>query len=324
MDLTDQKILAELDKNTRIPLKQIAKKIHASQQMIDYRIKNLIKKEIIYSFATIINPFSLGYNLYITNFSFEENISEDKDNLLTYLRDNHQVFWAAIIGGTFDLMIITATKNFSEQEDFLDKLFKRFPNKFSDYEIFPIIEINHYSHKFFGATDFSKYTITEVEPVTISATDYKILEELKNDSRQSMLSVGQKIGVDYHTVKNRIEKMTKKGVIMGYRMFLNPEKLKMNSYHVFLSLRKYSKSDEKMFLAYVAAHTNVVKSLKLIGGRWAYNLSVEIESREKLQELLISLRKLFPIIDDINTCPVFHNIEIDYLPISKKITKEKN
>ena len=54
LDIKDKKILYELDKNSRIPLSQLSKKVQLNEQTVHYRVKNLIKKgiikNIIYSF----------------------------------------------------------------------------------------------------------------------------------------------------------------------------------------------------------------------------------------------------------------------------------
>jgi len=45
LDLTDRKILIELDKNCRTPEQQIAKVVGKSREAVKYRIQQLEKKE---------------------------------------------------------------------------------------------------------------------------------------------------------------------------------------------------------------------------------------------------------------------------------------
>ena len=44
VDKTDRKILAELDKNCRIPTTKLAKIVSKSRQTVEYRINQMIKK----------------------------------------------------------------------------------------------------------------------------------------------------------------------------------------------------------------------------------------------------------------------------------------
>ena len=47
LDLTDRKILAELDANCRISNSALAKKVNKSRESVKYRIQQLQKKRIL-------------------------------------------------------------------------------------------------------------------------------------------------------------------------------------------------------------------------------------------------------------------------------------
>ncbi|RLI05295.1 AsnC family transcriptional regulator [Candidatus Bathyarchaeota archaeon] len=55
--------------------------------------------------------------------------------------------------------------------------------------------------------------------------DQKILEELLKNSRQSFREISKKVGVAVGTVLTRIKSMEKEGIIEGYTVILNHEKL---------------------------------------------------------------------------------------------------
>lgn len=59
----------------------------------------------------------------------------------------------------------------------------------------------------------------------MDATDYKILELLQKNARISMKSIGQKVGLTAPAVSDRIKKMEKNDVILGYKAVVNVEKL---------------------------------------------------------------------------------------------------
>ena len=61
LDKKDFKILLELDKNARQTDSKIAKKIGLSKQVVNYRIKNLIKDELITKFYTLVN---VGFGIF--------------------------------------------------------------------------------------------------------------------------------------------------------------------------------------------------------------------------------------------------------------------
>ena len=55
LDKKDRKILYQLDLNSRATLSDLTKKVGLSKQVVDYRIKNLLKNKVIKQFYIIVN-----------------------------------------------------------------------------------------------------------------------------------------------------------------------------------------------------------------------------------------------------------------------------
>jgi DNA-binding Lrp family transcriptional regulator len=61
--------------------------------------------------------------------------------------------------------------------------------------------------------------------MTLSDTDVKILQALLEDARFSSRQIAKKVGVSVGTVLSRIKKMEEDGLIKGYSVIMNHEKL---------------------------------------------------------------------------------------------------
>src|SRR3989344_4558251 len=61
LDAKDRKILYELDINSRQASSKIAKKVGLSKQVVNFRIKRLIKEKLISFFYTVIDISKLGF-----------------------------------------------------------------------------------------------------------------------------------------------------------------------------------------------------------------------------------------------------------------------
>jgi DNA-binding Lrp family transcriptional regulator len=61
--------------------------------------------------------------------------------------------------------------------------------------------------------------------MVLSETDVKILQVLLGDARFSSRQVAKKVGVSVGTVLSRIKKMEEEGLIKGYSVMMNHEKL---------------------------------------------------------------------------------------------------
>ena len=92
LDLKDKKILYELDLNSRATLNEIAKKVGLSKQVVDYRLKNLIKESAIKQFYTVINFSKLGYTQYKLYLKFQNVNPETEKEIIAYWVNNKNFF----------------------------------------------------------------------------------------------------------------------------------------------------------------------------------------------------------------------------------------
>jgi len=61
--------------------------------------------------------------------------------------------------------------------------------------------------------------------VSIDEVDRRVLEEFLRDSRQSMREIAAKLGISVGTVLARVRRLEREGVIKGYTVLLDYEKL---------------------------------------------------------------------------------------------------
>jgi len=59
----------------------------------------------------------------------------------------------------------------------------------------------------------------------LDETDRRILSVLQRDARTSMRKISEEVGVSLGTVSNRVRKLEGTGVIRGYALLLDPEKI---------------------------------------------------------------------------------------------------
>jgi Lrp/AsnC family transcriptional regulator for asnA, asnC and gidA len=66
------------------------------------------------------------------------------------------------------------------------------------------------------------------EAISLDSLDWKILEALQENSKQTYSEVGRQLGVAHSTVYDRIRKMEKNGVIKKWTVDIDHEKIGMN------------------------------------------------------------------------------------------------
>lgn len=316
MDKKDQKILIELDKDPRITTSKLAKKVRISQQVADYRLKKLTEQGYVAKFGTIIDLYRLNIQQYRIFLRFKGIGADKKKKIFTFLKKHPQVYWAARIGGRFDLLIVIGVANYPSFEEWMDELYKAFPQCFHDYRANYVLTHEMYKHKYWSQhtpSDFISYG-TGVDIEKIDELDWKILKQIKDNCRIPALQLAQKFKTTYKTIQNRIKKLREQKVILGERLFIKDET--SPRFIVLLSYSEFSKTKEKKLFAEFREHPEITQSLHMFG-TWPVFLHVRAKSSEDLQNLIIQLRERHPLIQNHEAIPVFEDILINLLPIEK-------
>lgn len=312
MDKIDQKIFKELDINSKISLSRLARKLKISQQVAAYRLKRMLDQKLITKLATIINLKALGLEHYRIFFTFNAKKEYSNKKLFDYLKSKKGIYWAARIGGKYDLHLVLFVRDFEEFDKFVDDFNKAFPGLIKDYKSSYVVDHRIYRHKY-SSGDYSAIEYGYDDKLrNIDKLDYYILSKLKDNCRLSALELSKEKKVSYKTIINRIKRLEKDRVILGYRAYLKAVKEK--PFIVLFSFKNYSRKTERSLIAYLARKNNVTQTLRMFGV-WALYLHVRIEDNEKLQNLIIDLRDRFDIIDDYEIIPVFEDISINLLPV---------
>ncbi len=311
MDKIDKKLLCALDSDPRITTSKLAKKGRCSQQVADYRMKRFVERGIITQFGTFINLKALGYEAYRVFFTFHRKKEYTPKKIFAHLHEAEGVYWAARIGGKFDLVLSVCVKDFAGFDAFIDRLNAAFPGLIADYCCGYVVDYVLCRHKYFNLDDsFLRYGYDDAL-VSVDDIDLKILCALKENCRRSALDIASDVGVSYKTVINRVKVLEEKKVILGYRLFLSSQE--HLPFLILVSYGTYSHGEEKKLLAYLRKASPVTQVTRLFGS-WSLMLNVRSLGNEELQEFLIDLRDRFSVISGYEIVPVFTDVAIDLFP----------
>jgi DNA-binding Lrp family transcriptional regulator len=138
--------------------------------------------------------------------------------------------------------------------------------------------------------------------------DYRILEELLKDSRQSFREIARNVGVATGTVLARIKNMEKAGVIKGYTALLDHEKLGYELtvvVEITVSKGKLLEVDRE-----IAKNPNVCAVYDITGLTDAIVVA-KFKTREELSKFTKSLLAI-PHVERTNTHLVLTTIKEDF------------
>ena len=126
IDEIDYHLLNEIAINARIPLVELAKKLNTSSQTIKYKIKNLIKKDIILAFRVGIDITKLGFQNCIIDIYLKDH-SKGKQ-IENYIKENPYVENINDITiGWCDLNFELMVKDIDKLTHLIDEIDNKFP-----------------------------------------------------------------------------------------------------------------------------------------------------------------------------------------------------
>lgn len=293
IDTYDRKILAELDRNCRVPATVLARKVGKSRQAVEYRIDQLVKKGVITGFQTSFNPHKLGWKLYKIYLKLR-NIPEQKEELFSYLRSLGLVYWMGEFSGSWDLIFGVFCK---EDKDFFE-LKNTILNRYSE------IIIGEYGDVLIDVQQYSKMYFTNeiVPPVEfggtikendLDAVDYAILGIIVNEARISVNELSRRVNSTSAVVRAKMKRMENLGIIIQYRLGIDLARLGLELYKVIIKLDRYTEEDARRLLEYCGRWPNIHYYIRNI---WQIEPEIVVESYHEYYRMVEELKKRFPFV----------------------------
>ncbi len=323
LDKIDFKILYELHYNARRSITELAKRVGISKQNVNYRLKKLIQDEVITGFMSVIDIHHLGYLTYRVYIRYRGVDKEREDEIIKYLNNREDVLWLVSLSGNWDLEVVFIARNFIHFNNIFKKVKEDVGSSFSKYNLSMSIVNYHLNrdylldkpHKEFA----SNYYGFEPKQEKLDNLDIKVLTELSKNCRQSNQEMGQKFGVSYHTIKERIKKLEEKKIISSHRIKLNLDKLNRLYYKALLFLNNPTKNQEKEIYYFCSQYSFIVYLVEVLGD-WQLEVETEVANEKEFLSFMMDLRNKFPdLISDYYILQLTKEHKLNYLPIGDNI-----
>lgn len=322
LDLIDRKILYYLDENARESIALIAKRLKIGRNVALYRLNRLKERGIIKGSFTEINSLDLGY-LHFRVFLKLSNYSQEKElELVKFIKAEANMMWFSKVLGKWNFDFVYMTKSVAEFENFRKDLFFRFNSIIKDYAISTLTEIDHYPRNYLVPNLKVSNTKKEIKATAtiqlIDITDNALLEILAHDATTNIVDIAKKLRLSINTVKKRITSLKKKGIILGFRLFIDLNALGMNYYKVHINLKNYTEKDFLKVKKWIELHPNIPYNNHYINGE---DFEIEIHTNTEVEYLKImsEFYKEFGLIISDSFMIKFSEVSLfRYLPNNKK------
>lgn len=317
LDAKDKKILSELDMDARQSISSIAKKVGLSKEVVNYRIKQLEKKQVIKGYYTVINIAKLGL-MFCRFFMRFQNVDLNKEKeMVSYASKNPKVCWVVNTKGPWDMVFVIMTKKINEFKKICDDFSYKYGTHFQTRYVSIATKIHHMKHNYiYGTSDDKTYVLGgDLEEEHIDETDYKILSILARDARISTLEIARRLDITPNTVKYRIKKLVESGIILCFRASLGIKELGYQRHKVIMTLQNMTEPKIMQMMEFLRQNPNVVYITEAVGSG-DLEFEIDVEHGNQLHDNINKIRAEFgEMIRDFEVCLTYSEEQVNYLPI---------
>ncbi len=307
MDKKDEKILAELLKNSRMPFNQLGRKVGLSREVVAYRIRKLVEQNIIAHFYPIINLEKLGYFRNGCGIQLKGiSLAEEKE-FFSFITNHPFVTYVGVVVGKWNVAFDILSRDKNHLKSIIKEILQEGRRHIKNYLVTnSSTEQEIYPAKIIGASD-RKIRPKDMSLVKLNAIDKKILHLLSEDARADYVELSSKTHLSANAVKYRIKHLEKLGVIEGYTISIDATKLGYELYNLQLKL-DVELADE-VLKSFLRAHPRVFYFYKYLGHeQWDVDVGVIAKNSHDLRTILLEFRNELGVRMEIHD--IYTNVEI--------------
>lgn len=290
-DKKDFALLNLLQQNSRKPLSELARSIHTIRETAYYRIQQLQQRGIILQYTTYISVSSIGLSIYSVFLTLNTNDPAKRKEILDYIKNNGAVTWAALVGGSYDLIVAIQAQNAEQFKEIYAALSEPFKELIHDEVHIQRLRLHSYGMTRELVRNRRDLMVSQPKRETIDALDKNILSLLATNSRLDTVSIGRTLNTPAATVHERIKQLEKKQIISGYGILLDYTKLGKQTYQVLLTTTALVRDESEALESFCRANEKVHFYVETMG-LWSYEITLVVDNQQELQDALNEIKAI--------------------------------
>ena len=293
LDRIDSRILFELDSNARKPISEICRTLRLGRDIVAYRIEKLQRAGILKKCMVIIDPAKLGLTVYKVYLKVESS-KKKLDNFIKYLSQSAEVFWLAECYGRWDLVFSIFSSSVQDAEETISSIFQHFPAGIVNYSLFPVIECVVFPRVYNGSgrkTSQVRYGFDSGDS-TLDQIELGVITALSSDARMTIVDLAHHLSTTPIIVKNRLDRLEKDKIIVGYRTQVDLEVLGMMLFKIQMYPISFDRREEGRLLDFCANHPNILCFIRQLG-ECRIEIEVETGNYSQFHEIVDIIRNEF-------------------------------
>ncbi len=317
-DAKDRAMLYELERDARVPISAMAKKLRLSKQVAFYRLGRLIKSGAIVGFYTVVNAAKLGYSDFEIWFRLSDASEGGLEKVLGVLKGWLYSRWVAKCGLGFDVGYGLYARNAVHFNAQLNELLGLFGDNVSSYEYSSIVEIDNFSvaalSKVMAERKMKVHFGDEPRKEKLSQNEAKVLKAVSQDARARIVDLAKKLGLSEKAAKMNLAELERRKIITGFRAVPRFSKLGLLNFELLFALSPSGKGRLVELKRYCASHPSVTYMISSIG-KWQATVAIVVKNQDEFDVVFSEIRGSFrDIIRDCEIVLVKEFVKFNYLP----------
>jgi DNA-binding Lrp family transcriptional regulator len=312
IDLKDRKILYHLALDCRQSLTQLGKKVGLTKDVVAYRIKRLEQLGAIRKYLTKINDVQLGFIDLRFYYRLQYVTPELREEIIEYFIKNSCTTVVHSLEGSFDLEVRVQIKSPLEFMYFYEVTARKYRDYFSE-QVFTVFSSYVFGYNFLldektKVNTEIKFTGSNIEyfdqKINLDEFDYQLLHILNINAHISTIDIAKQLHSTTRTISRRIKKLIQLGIIIGFSIDIDYEKLGYRFYIISFELKKYASRD--LIIKYAGKFPQLYKA-EWIVGYGDLSLGFILENVKQVNRIIDEITKQFP--DVIRKCNYYSHLQ---------------
>lgn len=265
LDNLDRKIIYALSANARAPLSLIAKEVHASRDIVHYRIKKLLAENIILRFAPSIDLSFFGFHSFSVFFILSNLNKERRNNFMHQLLNHPNTKSVMEYSTKWEVEWVVVAQSLQEFDEILTKISTEFADVIIEKNSAEIIK-GFKSITLPQRPEYEYHQLKKKQAKYVpDKTDLNILEMLCDNCRLSSYDIAARLGISSNTVRYRIKQLVSAGVIRRFSVLVDLNALDYHLYSIGVVVKSLNERNERKLAEFVRGHRFIIRAVKVLG-----------------------------------------------------------
>lgn len=293
-------ILRKLLEDGRQSSASISKEIDLGREIVNYRIKRLIKENLIVKFIPKINEQALNYKEYIIFLKLNLDDEISKEKFVKEHIGNKYLIWIVKSNSGWDLIVRLYAQSLDEFKLKLNEILEDYSTVLASYyTIISTDEIKENEKETLLEKVFNEKTtkkdfkiIKKTPKILLDQKDKEIIKLLEENARVQYKEIGDKLEISSDTVKYRIDKLKSQGVIENFAPVINFNKIGYIQYAAIIKFNYLIKEEEEKVNDILIKSKYILKAIKSLNSE-EYFLTLIFDENKEKEEFEKELNKKF-------------------------------